>query len=84
MLAVTTMLRKRSRKEWLSLWKDKMMLRISLNFGHVMNMVIMHLSVLKEKESIRKDSNLEDLEIVYILMKKKRKKNLIKTKVKMN
>ena len=60
------------------------MVRISSNVGHVMNMVIMHLSVLKEKESIREDSNLEDLEIVYMLMKKKRKKNLIKTKVKMN
>ena len=60
------------------------MVRISLNVGHVMNMVIMHLSVLKEKGSISEDSNLEEIEIVYMLMKKKRKKNLIKEKVKMN
>ena len=60
------------------------MVRKSFNVGHVMSMVIIHLSVLKEKESIREDSNLEDLEIVYMLMKKKRKKNMIKTKVKMN
>ena len=50
--------------------------------GHVMNMVIMHLSVLKEKGSIREDSDLEDLETYY--MQKKKKKNLIKKKVKMN
>lgn len=66
------------------MWKEKKMVRISLNDGHVMNIVITHLSVLKEKEILREDSNLEDLEIVYMLMKKKKKKNLIKTKVKMN
>ena len=47
-----------------------------------MNMVIMHLSVPKEKEIIREDSNIEDVDIVYMLMKKK--KNLIIKKVKMN
>ena len=45
-----------------------------------MNMVIMHLSVLKEKGSIREDLDLEDLEIACMLMKKKKKKNLIKVK----
>ena len=58
------------------------MVRISLSVVLIMNMLIMHLSVLKKKGSIREDSNLEDLEITYILMKKK--KNLIKEKVKMN
>ena len=60
------------------------MVRISSNVEHVMSMVIMHLSVLKEKESLREGSNLEYLEIVYMLMKKKSKKNLMKTRVKMN
>ena len=55
------------------------MVRIYSNVGHVINMVIMHLSVLKEKESLREDSSLEDLEIVYRLMKKRKKRNLIKT-----
>ena len=53
-------------------------------FGHVMNMVIMHLGVLKEKESLRKGSSLKDLEISYMLMKKKKGKNLIRIEVKMN
>ena len=47
-----------------------------------MNMVIMHLSILKEKESIREGSSLEDLEIVYMIMKKKKRRKLIKTWVK--
>ena len=65
--------------------KEKKMVRIFLSFGHAMNMVIMHLSVLKEKGSIREDLNLEDLEIAYMLMKKKKnKKNLTKEKVRMN
>ena len=55
------------------------MVRIFLNVGHVINMVIMHLSVLKEKGILRVDSNLENLEIVYMLMKKKKKRYLIKT-----
>ena len=41
------------------------MVRISLNAGLVMNMVIMHLNVLREKWSLKVDSNLEDLEIDY-------------------
>ena len=60
------------------------MVRKFLNVGHVMNMVIMHLSVLREKTSLNEDSDLEDLEIAYMLMKKKKRRNLIKEKVKMN
>ena len=61
------------------------MVRIYSNVGHVMNMVIVHLSFLKEKGSIREDLDLEDLEIADMLMKKKKKKNhLIKVEVKMN
>ena len=70
---------KKYKKEWLFLWKEKNMVRISSNVGHVMNMVIMHLSGLKEKESIREGSSLQDIEIVLMLMKKKMKNNLIKT-----
>ena len=66
------------------MWKEKKMVRISLNVGLVMNMVIKHLNFLREKESLREDLNLEDLEFVYMLMKKKIKNNLIKEKVKMN
>ena len=33
------------------------------NVGHVMSMVIMHLSVLKEKRSLKEDSDPEELEI---------------------
>ena len=40
--------------------------------------VIMHLSALKEEKSIRENSSLKDVEIVYMPMKK----NLIKTWVK--
>ena len=43
-------------------------------------MVIMHLSVLKEKGSVREYLDLEDLDNSYMLMKKKKKKNLIKIK----
>ena len=49
-----------------------------------MNMIIMRLNFLREKESLRVDSNLGDLEIIYMLMKKKMKNNLIKEEVKMN
>ena len=49
MLAIASPLKKRFRKEWLFLWKEKKMVRISLNVGLVMNKVIMHLSVLNEK-----------------------------------
>ena len=66
------------------MWKEKKMVKIYLNVGLVMNMVIMHLSVLNEKGSLRVDSNTEDLEIINMLMKKKMKKNLIKEEVKMN
>ena len=55
------------------------MVRISLSVGHIMNMVIMDLSVLKEKEILREGSSLEDLKNNYMLMKKKKKRNLIKT-----
>ena len=44
----------------------------------------MHLTFLKEKGSLREDSNLEDLEIDYMPMKKRKKKNLTKERVKMN
>ena len=54
-----------------------------LNAGHVMNMVIMLLSIQKEKINSKEYLDLEDLEIACMLMRKKRK-NLIKEKVKMN
>ena len=60
------------------------MVRKYFSVGIVMNMVTMHLNVLKEKRRLRVDSKLEDLEIVFMLMKKKMKKNLIKEEVKMN
>ena len=59
------------------------MVRKYLCFRNVMNMVIMHLSVLKEKGSIREDLDLEDREIAFTLMRKK-KNNITKEKVKMN
>ena len=58
MLKITKLLKKRSMKEWLFLWKEKKMVRNFLSVGHVMNMVIMNLSVLKEKRSLRKDLDL--------------------------
>ena len=48
------------------------MVRQSLNVGHVINRVIMHLSVLKEKRSLREDLDLGDLDNVYMLMRKKK------------
>ena len=58
------------------------MIRKYLNVRHAMNMVIVPLSILKEKRSLREDLDLEVLEIDCILMRKK--KNLIKVEVKMN
>ena len=46
------------------------MVRKYLNVGHVMNMVIMHLSILKENKSIEVISNLEEIENVCMQMKK--------------
>ena len=77
MLAIARLLWKRS-KEWLFLWKEKNMVRISLSVGHVMNMVIMHLSVLKEKRNLKESLNLE---IFCMLM---RKRNQIRVEVMMN
>ena len=36
-----------------------------------MSLVIMHLTILKERKSIKKNSNLEEIESVYMQMKKK-------------
>ena len=60
------------------------MVRKFLNVGHVMSMVIMHLSVLREKISFKEDLDLDNLEIAYMIMKKRKRKNLIREKVKMN
>ena len=46
------------------------MARKYLNIGLVMNLVIMHLSVLKERKSIKEISNLEEIESVFMKMKK--------------
>lgn len=46
------------------------MARKYLNVGLVMSLVIMHLSVLQERKSIKEGSNLEEIEIVCMLMKK--------------
>ena len=56
------------------------MIRKYRSVGHVMNMVIMFLSVQKEKRNSKED--LEDQETTFILMSKK--KNLTKEKVNMN
>ena len=58
------------------------MVRKILSVGQVMSMAIMHLSVLKEKISLREDLDLGDLDNVCMLMKKKM--NLIRVEVKMN
>ena len=55
----------------------------SLSVGHVMNMVIMLLSVQKEKRNPKKDLDLEDVETTCMLMRKKRM-NLIREKMEMN
>ena len=54
------------------------------NARHAMNMVIMHLNSLREKRNTKEDLDQEDLETAFMLMKKKKRKNLIKAKVKMN
>ena len=59
------------------------MVRKSLNVRYLMSMIIMHLNFLKEKGNLKEDLDLEDLEIAYMLMKKKRK-NLIIVEVKTN
>lgn len=46
------------------------MVRKFINVGHVMDMVIMHLSVLKERKSIEVISNLQEMENLCKLMKK--------------
>ena len=51
---------------------------------NAMNMVIMHPNSLKEKRNTKEDSDQEDLEIACILMKKKKRNNLIRVEVKMN
>lgn len=58
--------------------------RKSSNAKHAMNMVIMHPNDLKEKINTKEDSNQEDLETSCMLMKKKKRKNLIREEVKMN
>ena len=60
------------------------MVRKSSNSRHAMNMVIMHTSVPKEKRNIKEDLDQENPGTVYMLMKKKKRKNLIKAEVKMN
>ena len=60
------------------------MARKSSNVAHAMNMVIMHLNFLREKRNIKEDSDQEDLETACMLMKKKKRKNPIRLKVKMN
>ena len=54
------------------------------NAGHAINMVIMHPSALREKRNTKEDSDQEDLEIACMLIKKKKRKNLTRAKVKMN
>ena len=54
------------------------------NVGHVINMFIMHINALKEKINLKEDSDQEDLEIAGMLMKKKKRMNLIIAKEKMN
>ena len=65
----------RSKKDWnieegvALLVKREKEVRKSLNVGLVMNMVIMHLSVLKERKSIRELTSLEKIEIFCMQMK---------------
>ena len=49
-----------------------------------MSMVILHLNFLREKRNLKEGLDLEDLEIACMLMKKKKRKNLIRVEVKMN
>ena len=46
------------------------MVRKYLNVGLVMNLVIIHPSVLKERKSIKESSNLEEIESVCMQIKK--------------
>ena len=56
------------------------MVRKFSNDGHVMSIVIMHPSALREKRNKKEDLDQEDLETSCMLMKKKKKKkNPIKT-----
>ena len=48
--------------------KRENMVRRSLNVGLVMNLVIMHLNVLKERKSLRKSLTLEEIEIEKFCM----------------
>ena len=64
-------MRKKLKKGYPWMCREKMMERKYLNVGHVMNMVIMHLSVLKEKINLRESLDLGGLETTYMLMKKK-------------
>ena len=57
------------------------MVRNFLNVGLAINMVIMHLSVLKERKSIEESLDLGDIEIVCMLMKMK---NHIRVELMMN
>ena len=47
-----------------------MMVRKSLNVELVMSLVIMHLSFIKKRKSIKESLNLEEIEIVCMQMKK--------------
>ena len=47
------------------------MVRKCLNVGHVMDMVIKYLSVLKEKINLREDLDIGDLDNVCMPMRKK-------------
>ena len=86
MLATTSLLRKRSRKEGLFLLKEKKMVSISLNVGNVMNLVIMHLNFLRERKSIKESLILEEIEIeiVYMQMRMKNMMKKVRVKVMMN
>ena len=53
------------------------MVRKYLNVGLVMNLVIMHLNVLKERKSIKGSLTLEEIEIEIVYMQIKMK-NMIK------
>ena len=62
------------------------MVRNHLNFGLVINMVIIHLNVLKEREILEKNLSLEEItiKIVYMLIRMKNLRKKIKVKVMMN
>ena len=58
----------------------------SLNVGLVMNIVIMHLNVLKERKNLEINLSLEEIriEIFYILMRMKNLMKEIRVKVMIN